>query len=92
MKAKMILAIRVCLILLCCGALPGFAQEPGSAKPARGGPTPSPVLDGSAKLSEHYNPNQMLRLVFGLKPPHQDAEKKFLQELQDRPPQTSSIS
>src|ERR1700674_5402266 len=81
MKTKMIVAIRVCLTLLCC-ALPGFAQQPGAAKPTRGGPTPQPVLDGTAKLSEHYHPDQMLRLVIGLQSPHPDAQKKFLQELQ----------
>jgi hypothetical protein len=83
MKTRMIVALHLCLTLLCC-ALPGFAQRPGVAKPTRGGPTPLPVLDGSAKLSEHYKPEQMLRLAIGLQQPRPDAEKQFLQELQDR--------
>jgi hypothetical protein len=83
MKTKMIVALRVWLILLCC-ALPGLTQQPGAAKAPLGGPTPQPVLDGTAKLSQPYSPDQMLRLVIGLKPPHQDAQKKFLQDLQDR--------
>jgi kumamolisin len=43
--------------------------------------TPPQVLEGTAKLVEHYNPNQMLRVVFALRPPHMAEEEEFLQEL-----------
>jgi hypothetical protein len=51
---------------------------------AHGGPTPHQVFDGSAKLVDHYNQAQMLRLVLGLQRPHADAEEEFLRELQDK--------
>jgi len=43
--------------------------------------TPARVADGSAKLIEHYNPNQMLRVTLSLRPPHRGAEDQFLKEL-----------
>ena len=43
--------------------------------------TPPQVLMGTAKLVEHYNPSQMLRLVFALRPPHMAEEEEFLKEL-----------
>jgi hypothetical protein len=46
--------------------------------------TPPSVADGTAKLVEHYNPSQMLRLVIGLRPPHPDEEEQFLRDLQDK--------
>ncbi len=46
--------------------------------------TPRAVEDGSAKIIGHYNPDQKLRLVFGLQPPHPEEEEQFLQELQTK--------
>ena len=40
--------------------------------------TPAPV--------GHYNPDQTLRVTFGLKRPHADEEEQFLDELQASPP------
>ncbi len=47
----------------------------------RGGRTPYQVLDGTAQLVGRFDPNQKLRLVFGLQPPHMDEEEQFLREL-----------
>lgn len=44
---------------------------------------PVAVRSGSAQFMGHYNPNQTLRLVFALKPPHMEEEEEFLRQLQD---------
>ena len=44
---------------------------------------PLAVQNGSAQLVGPYNPQQMLRLVFALKPPHLQEEEEFLNQLQD---------
>jgi len=46
--------------------------------------TPRAIQNGTAQLIGHYDPNQMLRLVFALKPPHLQEEEHFLNQLQDR--------
>ena len=46
--------------------------------------TPAAVTNGKAQLLGQYNPDQELRLVFGLQPPHMQEEEQFLQELQNR--------
>jgi Pro-kumamolisin, activation domain/Divergent InlB B-repeat domain/Subtilase family len=46
--------------------------------------TPRTVQNGDAQLIEHCNPQQKLRLVFTLKPPHMVEEEQFLDQLQDR--------
>ena len=43
--------------------------------------TPQAVRDGTASLVAPYSPSQMLRLVFGLQPPHLAEEQQFLQDL-----------
>lgn len=48
------------------------------------GHTPSPVLDGTARLMSHYNPGQMLRLTLAIRPPHMAEEEQFLAELQTK--------
>jgi pro-kumamolisin-like protein/Big-like domain-containing protein len=75
-------------LLLACCALPMGALQPATTSVSAtlpnvklGGPTPREVTDGSAKLIKHYDPNQKLRLVFGLQPPHMVEERKFLKEL-----------
>src|ERR1700685_2756924 len=44
---------------------------------------PLAVQNGSAQNTGPYNPQQMLRLVFALKPPHMQEEEDFLHQLQD---------
>src|SRR5579863_6471103 len=46
--------------------------------------TPAPVLNRTATLVEHYNPNQTLRLAFALKPPHLDEERQLINQLHDK--------
>jgi len=43
--------------------------------------TPAAVVDGSAKLVQHANPSQLLRVVLGMERPHPDREEQFLQDL-----------
>src|SRR5690349_13670164 len=45
--------------------------------------TPYAVANGPARFVAHYNPAQMLRLAFVLRPPHMQEEETFLRELQD---------
>src|ERR1700691_407822 len=45
--------------------------------------TPLAVVNGTAQSAGPYNPQQMLRLVFALKPPHLEEEEEFLRQLQD---------
>ena len=61
---------------------PAMAQAPDMTRLT--GHTPNVVMDGTAKLVGHYNPNQMLRLVIGLQPPHMAEEEQFLEELQTK--------
>ena len=44
---------------------------------------PLAVQNGSAQLVGPYNPQQMLRLVLALQPPHLQEEEEFLSQLQD---------
>jgi hypothetical protein len=48
------------------------------------GRTPRQVLDGSAVLVSHYNPEQKLRLALAVQPPHMAEEEQFLKELQTK--------
>ncbi|HEY1159704.1 MAG TPA: S53 family peptidase, partial [Terracidiphilus sp.] len=43
--------------------------------------TPSKVLDGTALRVSHYNPEQKLRLVLTVQPPHMAEEEQFIKEL-----------
>jgi hypothetical protein len=45
---------------------------------------PKAVIDGTATLIGHYNPNQTLRLVIGLQPPHPEEEEQFLRDVQTK--------
>jgi len=80
--------LRIFLTLLVIAGVPltvALAQSarlPGAATTVR--ETPPQVLDGSATLVQHYNPNQMLRLSIGLQPPHPDEERQFLQDIQTK--------
>ncbi|HEY5176350.1 MAG TPA: protease pro-enzyme activation domain-containing protein, partial [Terriglobales bacterium] len=46
--------------------------------------TPRAVREGTAQLIGPYDSDQMLRLVFALRPPHLAEEEQFLNQLQDR--------
>ncbi|MGA3212453.1 MAG: protease pro-enzyme activation domain-containing protein, partial [Terriglobales bacterium] len=61
------------------------AQSPAvhvSAVQTRAGEAPLEVLSGKAKLTGHFDPQQMLRLVIGLQHPHMAEEEQFLRDLQ----------
>jgi subtilase family serine protease len=45
------------------------------------GHTPAEVLNGTATRVSHYNPDQKLRLVLAIRPPHMAEEEQFLAEL-----------
>lgn len=45
--------------------------------------TPLAVVNGTAQSAGPYNPQQMLRLVFALKPPRMEEEEELLRQLQD---------
>ncbi len=66
--------------LVCCFLLPlsAAAQQRVTLEQ-----TPHAVQQGTAQLIGHYNPDQMLRLVFALRPPHMEEEEQFLRDLQD---------
>ncbi|MFI5117922.1 MAG: protease pro-enzyme activation domain-containing protein [Terriglobales bacterium] len=65
----------------CCVGLPTYsaAQQRASIRQ-----TPRAVQNGTAQLIGPYGSDQMLRLVFALKPPHLQEEEQFLNHLQDR--------
>jgi hypothetical protein len=62
-------------ILVCGTLLSQFASAQAATQ------TPPAVVDGSAKLVQHANPSQMLRVVLGLERPHPDQEEVFLSDL-----------
>jgi len=43
--------------------------------------TPAKILDGTAVRVGHYNPDQKLRLVLTIQPPHMPEEEQFIKEL-----------
>jgi len=71
----------IALISLAIGSSTLAAQTGGSTASPQ---TPHQVLDGTAQLVEHYNPNQKLRLALALKPPHLDEERQLIKELHDK--------
>jgi hypothetical protein len=72
------------LAVLLAGVAGAFAQGPLASTTQTSRQTPPSVLNGAAKLVEHYNPNQKLRLAFALKPPHLDEERQLAAELHDK--------
>ena len=46
--------------------------------------TPSQVLDGTATVIGGYNPQQKLRLVLAVQPPHMAEEEQFIEELETK--------
>src|SRR5205823_2118269 len=56
-----------------------FAQN-RQGNPTLGEP-PSEVRNGRASPAGHFNPQQMLRLAFGLRVPHLVEEEEFLRQL-----------
>jgi hypothetical protein len=74
----LLFAVIVCPWTLALGQSTNVAGSPYT------GHTPPAVVNGSAKLVQHYNPSQMLRLTLGLQPPHMTEEKQFLEDLQTK--------
>jgi hypothetical protein len=70
-------------VVVCSGTL-ALGQSANVAGSPYTGHTPPVVVNGSAKLVQHYNPAQTLRLTLGLQPPHMTEEKQFLQDLQTK--------
>ena len=69
------------LLLGCCIGLPQCSAAQERVSIAQ---TPLAVQSGTAQLIGPYGSDQMLRLVFALKPPHLQEEEQFLNQLQDR--------
>ena len=71
--------------------LPASPARPQNANSAAAAPStdvvvlhgnmPAAVSGGTARLVGHLDPNQMLRVVIGLQPPHLAEEEEFLQQL-----------
>jgi hypothetical protein len=74
----------VALAVLLSGVAGAFAQGTLASVNHANRQTPPSVLNGTAKLVEHYNPSQKLRLAFSLKPPHLDEERQLAIELHDK--------
>src|ERR1035438_8063767 len=75
------------LILLAATALNTqliFAQGGGALATEAPGQPAAAVLNGSAQGAGPYDPNQMMRLVFALQPPHLDEEKQFVRDVQTK--------
>src|SRR5262249_55208782 len=75
-------ALVVALVSLVI-ARAGLAGQAGAAS-STSNQTPRSVREGSAKLVGHYNPSQMLRLAFSLKPPHLEEERQVICPLPDK--------
>ena len=58
-----------------CKHRPGRRSRRDYAQPA------SAVLGGKAQLVSHADPDQMMRLVFALQPPHLAEEKQFVEDV-----------
>jgi hypothetical protein len=72
------------LAVLLSGVTGAVAQAPLANAPQISRQTPPSVLTGTAKLVEHYNPNQKLRLALALKPPHLDEERQLIVDLHNK--------
>jgi len=78
------------ILVLCLLATgPAWGQDNQSSVSSEGlvtlaSHTPSQVLDGTAMLVSHYRPEQKLRLVLAVRPPHMAEEEQFLAELQTK--------
>jgi len=73
---------RIWAILLVSLAI-SFSSELAAQQKVTVHATPHAVKSGAAKLVGPFNPQQMLRLVVALRPPHMAEEEQFLRELQD---------
>jgi hypothetical protein len=78
---RLILVASVLTFLFAAGATRSAGQETPSVFKAF---TPAHVVDGTATLVGHYNPNQNLRLALALQPPHWAEEQQFLKDLQTK--------
>ena len=76
---------RLIILALALGVI-ASAQSPSQATNSGTrihGATPRVVADGSAKVSRHMDPAQMLRLTLTLEPIQQDDLQQFLRDVQD---------
>src|SRR5664279_178257 len=71
----------IVLVIGCCACLSTYSAAQQRASIPQ---TPRAVEEGTAQLIGPYGSDQMLRLVFALKPPHLEEEEQFLNQLQDR--------
>ena len=69
------------VLVVCCACLSTHSAAQQRASIPQ---TPRAVQNGTAQLIGPYSADQMLRLVFALKPPHLEEEEQFLNQLQDR--------
>jgi hypothetical protein len=83
--AKQVWPLTVFLVLM-LSATPArvMAQSSGPTVYAAGGKAPGPVVNRTAQLLNHVDPEQKLRLILGLQHPDRDGEEKFVSNLQDR--------
>src|SRR5664279_480646 len=66
------------ILLVAAMSIPASAQQKVIPES-----TPRAVQNGNAQFAGHYDPQQMLRLVFALQPPHMQQEEEFIRQLQD---------
>jgi hypothetical protein len=71
--------ILAAVLIGLAAAIPALPQT-GVGTPLPG-LVPPAVANGTAVEAGHYNPNQMLRLAFGLQRPHEAEEEQFLVDL-----------
>jgi len=71
------------LTVITCAVPPALAQFSQKVLRPTAGFTPDPVALSRATLVQHVDPNQKLRLVIGLRPPHMDQEEQFVRDVQD---------
>jgi hypothetical protein len=60
---------------------PAFTQAVPNGSGVQVGHVPRAVQEGTARAVGPYDRKQMLRLAFGLQPPHMAEEEQFLQDL-----------
>jgi len=79
-RAQIAVAVGLVVTILMCPSL--LAQTSSTLpSPLLVSHTPPQVLDGTAMLVSHYGPEQKLRLVLAVRPPHMAEEEQFLRQL-----------
>jgi subtilase family serine protease len=83
MPWSVVLKALAALLFTALTCVPLCAQALDAANPI-GRQTPQQVLDGTATVAGHYSPEQKLRLVIAIKPPHMEEEEQFLTALETK--------